>query len=54
MILERKKRGRNLKLTTDKHCSVVLVVRKASERTKEVHNFDAVLVGYRQNWMTLL
>lgn len=51
---EEEEGGKELKtLTPDKHCSVVLVVRKASERTKEAHNFDTVLIGYRQNQMTL-
>lgn len=48
-------RGKELEtLTTGKPCSVVLVVREARERTKEVHNFDTVLVGDGLNWMTLL
>lgn len=49
--------GRNLKLTTDKHCSVILVVSEAGDvivRAKEVHGFHTELVGYRQNQLTLL
>lgn len=38
---EEEEGGKEIKtLTIDKHCCAILVVWEASERTKEVHNFD--------------